>query len=185
MKGRNVIVLGSTILIAVILLIIVYAQPVIYPNFWGKVTVDGSPASNAIVKAYVDVDGSYEYRAQTTAVEDNGETWYSFNIPGTAADDGRNIMFNVTPDGGTDSYLGGTDTYTLGDTTLLHLHASTSSQPTGCNLGADCSGCTDWVTADVSHASCSSPYEGCVRKNGGTYYEWACCDGIISQISTF
>jgi len=189
MKGRNIIVLGSALLIAVMLLIMVYAQPVIYPNFWGKVTIDGDPEIGGVVKAYVDVDGTYELRAQTTAVEDLGEAWYSFNIPGTADDEGKSIMFNVTPSGGgSDSYLGGTDTYNSGDSTLLHLYASTSSQPTGCNIGASCTSapeCTGWVTVDTGHTACPSPYEGCVRKNGGSDYEWSCCGGTIGTISTF
>ena len=187
MKGRNIIVLGSTLLIATILLIIAYAQPVTYPIFWGKVTVDGLPAFDATVKAYVEVTpGNYEYREQTTAVESNGEAWYSFNIPGTADDEGNTIRLNVTPSGGgSDSYLGGTDTYNSGDSTLLHLYASTASPPTGCNLGASCDGCTGWVSVDTSHASCNSPYNGCVRKNGGANYEWSCCGGTITQISIF
>jgi len=186
MKRDNVIVLGSTLLIAAILLIIAYAQPVIYPNFWGKVTVNGSPASNAVVKAYVEVSpGNYEYRTETTAVESGGEAWYSFNVPGTADDENANIMFNVTPVGSSDSYLGGTDTYTAGDSTLLHLYANTASPPSGCSLGAACDGCTDWVSADTGHSACISPYDGCVRKNGGADYEWACCGGTIAQISIF
>jgi len=189
MKGKNIIVLGSILLALAILLIIAYAQPVIYPVFWGKVTLDGSPEIGGVVKAYVDVGGTYELRAQTTAVESDGEAWYSFNIPGTGADESRTIRFNVTPsEGGSDSYLGGTDTYNSGDETLLHLYASTSSQPTGCNLGASCTSapvCSGWVTVDTGHSPCSSPYEGCVRASGGGDYDWACCGGIIGQISTF
>ncbi len=187
MKGRNIIVLGSALLIAAILLIMVYAQPVIYPNFWGKVTIDGSPAIDATVKAYVEVSpGNYEYRDETTAVEDQGEAWYSFNIPGTGVDEGKAIRLNVTPSGEpTVSYLGGTDTYNSGDSTLLHLYASTASPPSGCNLGAPCTGCSDWKTADTGHSNCDPPVSGCVRKNGGANYEWACCGGTIDQISTF
>jgi len=121
-----------------------------------------------------------------TAVESNGEAWYSFNIPGTGVDEGRTIRINVTPSGGgSDSYLGGTDIYNSGDETLLHLYASTAAPPTGCNLGAACTGCTDWKTADTGHSDCDPPVNGCVRKNGGADYEWACCGGTIDQISTF
>ena len=186
MKGRNIIVLGSALMIVAILLIMVYAQPVIYPVFWGKVTLDGSPEIGGVVKAYVNVGGTYELRAQMTAVESDGEAWYSFNIPGTADDEGRAIRLNVTPSGGgSDSYLGGTDTYNSGDETLLHLYASTAAPPTGCSLGAACTGCTGWESVDTSHTSCGSPYTGCVRKNGGADYVWACCGGTIDQISTF
>lgn len=193
MKGRNIIVLGSALMIVAILLIMVYAQPVIYPVFWGKVTLDGSPEIGGVVKAYVNVGGTYELRAQMTAVESDGEAWYSFNIPGTADDEGRAIRLNVTPSGGgSDSYLGGTDTYNSGDSTLLHLNAfTTGGQPTGCNLGAACNECINWCAKEGSgtHAVCTSPgNEGCVLNSGGGNappYNWACCGGIISQISVF
>jgi len=59
-RRRNIIVLGSALMIVAILLIIAYAQPVIYPVFWGKVTLDGDPEIDGVVKAYVDVGGTYE-----------------------------------------------------------------------------------------------------------------------------
>lgn len=190
---RNILALGS-LLVLIILLLVVYAQgPPTVSNFWGNVTVDGSPAINSVITAYVEVSpGEYEYRAQTTAVESEGETWYMFDVPGTSEDDGKTIALNVTPSGDTNSYLGGTGTYASWESVLVHLNASTGQPTTSCALGAACAECDNWRVREGpagTTAECTSPgYEGCVRNSGGVTappYDWACCAGIITEISTF
>lgn len=129
-------------------------------TFYGAVRIDGNPAPiGTLVRGVVNSINTDYYLTQ--------EGLYVISVEG--GNDGDTIQF----------YVDGQDAGT-------GIFNSTIIQEKDLDVGTPLSECnlySDWRTKDTSHSLCSPPYEGCVRKDGTTYYNKACCNGNIVGIS--
>lgn len=176
MKRRDIIllVLPVTIVVGIIIITISQEPP---SGFWGNAYIGGTPAPvGAVVSAVIGSVECGSYTLDTAGVYGLVVAPASTN-PGCGTE-GATVTFKINGNTATPAGIwhSGTNQY-------LDINAGTP--PATCSLGADCTLCTDWVSATSPHGapgSCTG--NGCVRNSGVGYYNQACCGGKVSSITT-
>jgi len=174
MKKQNLIFLALALAIITIYIIIAISQE-LPSGFWGNAYIDGNPAPvGAVVSAFIDSVKCGEYTIETEGIY--GVVVAPATTHPGCGTEGAVVVFKINGNTATPTGIwhSGTNQY-------LDISYS-GAPPMTCSLGAGCGNCTDWVTAAKPHVACSSPFNGCVRNSGGSYYDWQCCGGMISEI---
>ncbi len=178
-KDIIVILILLSIFVAIGILLVSATTTPVTSTFYGSVKISGSNAPvGTVIKAYI---ASAECGSFTVI----SEGWYIIPVfpndtdyPGCGEENDK-VTFTINEgDAGTTGIWHKDTLLTPGQ--VLDLD---TNPPIGCSLTADCSACTDWVSATRPHGapgSCTG--DGCVRNSGVGHYDQACCNGKVSGI---
>lgn len=185
-KFDTIIILLVELAIFVSLIFVVVSQ-VTPPIFTGYAYIDGNPAVGEVITAWI---GSVDCTNPPGGAITDANGMYGLAVYWDPSVDPAGGKENCGTEGATIKFKIGnkgaaeTATWHAGGQENLNLNNYTAGPPTTCILGADCTLCTDWVSAARPHGapgSCTG--NGCVRNSTSGIYDQACCAGKVSSIT--